>query len=137
MPETSFDQLSMKVHRYLAEKEEILKELRSLNQEHIDSGLSTPSPGLAKRIAHRMDRLKVIMDRMNKLGRRYNIVRVWGKYIINTGNLAVGKDFQMYYTDISTMDARMLTEMQFKDGLLELHAEDIEVGVVIEFKWKK
>lgn len=126
--EPLYDELQMKVHLLLQEKNELEKEIRSINLEPF-------SIGKDKRLSNRIDRLKYLMQRISRLGRKYNIVKVWGSYAVKSHKLVVGKKFEMYFTDISTEDARRLVELIFADGVMEVHTEHIEPGTIIETKY--
>lgn len=130
MVEPLYDELQMKVHLLIQERDELLKEIHSIEIE-------TPTRGQTLRIVNRVQRLKLLNERISKLGKRYNIVKVSGKYIIKSGKLEVGKYFEIYYTDISTEDARKLAEMNFEHGVFSIQAEPIAVGVINEQTYSK
>lgn len=119
-----------KLQKFLEERERVIKEVEELKREPM-------SPGLQRRILGRLVRARALNARIATLGQRNNLVRVWGKYIIRSGNLTVTKDFQMYYTDIAQFDARRKAEMYFMDGLAEIHTEIITTGRPIEMVYNK
>jgi hypothetical protein len=84
------------------------------------------------RVAASVARIKSLNARIAKLGNRYNLVRTWGKYWVVDGAIKVPKEFSIYWTDIAEADARLLTEMQFRDGFFELHSEIIPVGIALK-----
>lgn len=127
--EPLYQELQMKLHLLIQERDALMGELAQICSQ----GDTEKYP---HRITNRVERLKIIAHKVSRIGKRYNIIKAKGKYIIKTGPLETGKPFEIYYTDISTEDARRLVEMAFEHGVIELQIETIPVGEILEQKYQ-
>lgn len=107
-------------------------EMARLKVFHPQYKANPQNPVLCNRITQCVCKIRALNGRIAKLGIRYNIVQVWGKYIVppnRKGGLSYAKEFEIFYTDISEFDAQMLVELRFKRyGLAEIHTKTISVG---------
>lgn len=79
--------------------------------------LEGTSPSILKKLAIIQDQLSVCLGRIEKLGNRYNIVRVQGiaKVPLRGENtqIMVSSKYEMYFSDCSLADAMEFVRMHF------------------------
>lgn len=117
-----------RLESFISERDAELKRLKLLEPQYRNS----PTPSICTRISQCISKIRALNGRIAKLGIRYNIVRVWGKYVVPTqkkGGITYSKSFEIYFTDITEYDAKLLMELHFKEyGVAEIHTQTIPVG---------
>lgn len=104
-----------KLPELLKWKKELEASLRAINKNY-QPGVDNPL-GYAHKVERVENELKVCNSRIEKLGNRYNIVRVFGVARVaikgNNSQLMVNSKYEMYYSDCSLADAQEMTKMEF------------------------
>lgn len=120
-----------KLHEYQRSLKDVNDRIKAVIRNYTEGRLSLL--GHDKKMAELLDRQKVVQSWIDKLGRRYNTVRVFGKCRTNlqgnAGSIKVSSKFEMFYTDISLGDAQHLAIMYIGEkDILSINMEVIPTG---------
>jgi len=122
-----------KLYNWVNEKYRLVQETASLLRQLRDN---PGSNNLIRRISNRDIRLKVLDNRINRLGGRYNIVKAKGYYMLKAGEFLIPKEFEVYFTDITESDALIKVNLMFPDGTDKVSTTIIPVNQALVNKFK-
>lgn len=97
-------------------------------QELVTKYRATESMSTLRRLNERIARIKVLNNRIARLGERYQIVKVIGMHLANTGSISIFKSFELYYTEISEYDATCKANLHFKGQTKDIKTFVIPTG---------
>lgn len=135
------------LNQLIAERDENMSRFRKLAEKykaykpdepfHNMPTLTYIPIGLVHRLSECIARIKVLNQRIYRLGEKYSIVKVKGKYMNHTTKLSILKSFELYYTEISEYDATCKARILFKNAVTEIHTQIIPTGKDVSFNFFK